>query len=103
MSEDHVSFTMFAQYHHQLEEIIKKRKRVESELQDGPSEFVKNFVKALKFEEFEPNPGLGRVYSNDMTDACRTECRICNLEITLNYMRNHTKIRQDMTISKYKD
>ena len=103
MSQDLLSSSMFAQYHQQLEEIIKKRKRIEFELQDGPSEFVTNFVKNLKLEEFEPSQGIGRVYSNDMTDACRTKCRICNWEVTLNYMRNHTKNAHSMTIHEYKD
>ena len=96
---------MFSQYHEKLEQIIRKRKRIESELQGGPSEFVQNLVKNLKFEELEETApeSQGRVFSNDMTDACRTICKVCKAQVTLNYMRNHTKNNHQMTIHEYKD
>ena len=96
---------MFSQYHEKLEQIIKKRKRVESILHGGPSEFVQNLVKNLKLEENEKimPESQGRVYSSDMTDACKTICKVCKVQVTLNYMRTHSKNKHKMTINEYKD
>jgi hypothetical protein len=92
---------MFSQYHEQVDEIIRKRKRIEFELQDGPSEFVKNLVLNMKLEEFEPS--LGRVYSNNMSEACKTICKVCQAQVSLTGMRNHTRNNHKMTIHEYKE
>ena len=73
---------------------------MESELHDGPSEFVKSLVKNLKIEEFEDED---KVFSNDMTDACKTICKICQVELALTCMRGHTKSAHSMTVKEYKE
>jgi len=40
--------------------------------------------------------------SNDMGDACKTKCKLCNQEIKLVAMREHTKNKHNMNISEYK-
>ena len=40
--------------------------------------------------------------SNDMSDACKTPCKLCNQEVKLFAMRNHTKTIHNMSISEYK-
>ena len=92
---------MFSQYHEQVDQIIRKRKRIEFELQDGPSEFVKNLVLNMKLEEFEPSPG--RVYSNDMSEACKTICKVCQAQVSLTGMRSHTRNNHKMIIQEYKE
>ena len=42
---------LYSTYHERLDQIIKKRKRIENEIQDGPSDFIKQMVKNLKIEE----------------------------------------------------
>ena len=45
----------------------------------------------------------GHVCSSDMTDACKTICKVCKVQVTLNYMRTHSKNKHRMTINEYKD
>jgi len=40
--------------------------------------------------------------SNDMADACRTHCKLCDDAVKLVAMRNHTRKRHGMTITQYK-
>jgi len=40
--------------------------------------------------------------SNDMADACKTHCKLCNDEVKLVAMRGHTKSKHKMTITEYK-
>ena len=100
MSGKSISSTLFSQYNERLEQIIKKRKQKENELHNGPSEFVKSLVENLKFES--PEEIKERVYSNDMTDACKTVCKVCNNKVTLYYMRSHAKNMHGITIKEYR-
>ena len=94
-----------SQYHQQLHNYIRKRKQMESDLQCGPSDFVLNLVKNVKLDELEiqTSQAMGKVFSNDMTDACRTVCKICERQVTLNFMRTHAKNKHKMTIREYKN
>ena len=42
-----------------------------------------------------------RVYSNDMSDACKHKCHICGKLITLTTMRAHTKNNHGLAIKEY--
>ena len=105
MSVESQTSSMFCHFNERLEQIIKKRKRIEYELHGGPSEYVQSLVKNLKLDDLEEKiyERQGRVFSNDMIDACKTICKVCQAQVTLNYMRTHTKIKHRMTISEYKD
>ena len=87
-------------YENLLDQIIKKRKMVEDEIQTGPSEFVKHLVKNLKLDKIESKNA--RLYSNNMANACKTICKICKEKMNLNYMRRHTKKHHNITIKEYR-
>merc|ERR1712217_794894 len=98
------SCPLLSHFNERLQSIIKKRKRIESDLNDGPSEFVQNLVKNLKLDDLvEKKEEDERVFSNDMDDACRTKCKVCESEVTMNQMRAHTKNKHSITIKEYKE
>ena len=99
------SCPLLSHFNERLQNIIKKRKRIESELYEGPSEFVQNLVKNLKLDDLveERAEDSERVFSNDMDDACQTKCKVCECEVTMNQMRAHTKNKHSMTIKEYKE
>ena len=105
MSVANLSSSHLSEYHHQVQQYIRKRKRMESELQEGPSEIVRNLVKNIKLNELDANDGESKEkkFSNDMVDACRTLCKVCQQPITLNYLRTHSKNTHKLSISKYKE
>ena len=41
-------------------------------------------------------------FSNDMKDACRTTCRLCDREMIQTRLRSHTKDKHGMSITDYK-
>ena len=91
---------LYSTYHERLDQIIKKRKRIENEIQDGPSDFIKQMVKNLKIEEIENDT---KIFSNDMADCLKTMCRICQVEVSLNAIRMHTKQFHNLRIKEYKE
>ena len=99
------SLSHLSEYHHSIQDFIRKRKRMESKLCGGPSEIVKNLVKNIKLDEIgaESAEVMDKKFSNDMFDACKTICRVCKLPVTLNNMRNHTKNVHGMSINSYKN
>ena len=103
MSSANVSPPHVSDYHHQIQQYIRKRKRMESELQEGPSEVVRNLVKNIKLNELDATEPKDRRFSNDMVDAIKTHCKVCQLPVTLNYLRTHTKNNHKLSISKYKE
>ena len=100
-----VSSSPISEYHQTIQDYIRKRKRMESELHGGPSEIVKNLVKNIKLDEIvaEAAESKSKKFSSDMTDACKTICQVCKMPVTLNYMRNHTKNFHGISINDYKN
>ena len=99
---------VISQYQKRLDQIIEKRKMIECEL--GPSKFVQNLVNKIQLEDFlavkseapEAPDESEKVYSDDMVDACQTICKICQMLVTLNYMRTHTKSSHGISVKDYK-
>ena len=102
MSQNSLSSTLVSQYQERLNQIIQKRKQIENKIQNGPSDFVKHLVKNLNLEEVVKS-STQKVYSNDMTDACKTVCKICHKNVTLNIMRTHTRTVHKINIKDYRD
>ena len=100
-----VSSSPISAYHRTIQDYIRKRKRMESQLHGGPSEVVRNLVKNIKLDEIvaEVSESKEKKFSSDMTDACKTICQVCKLPVTLNYMRNHTKNSHGISINEYKN
>ena len=42
-------------------------------------------------------------FSNDMNDACKTECKVCGKAVRLTSLRDHTKRVHTMNITEYKE
>ena len=66
------------------------------------SETPKNIPsKVPRIEEPVVDTSTGRVYSNDMANACTHACHVCSKLVTLTGMRSHTKCMHDMPIRDY--
>ena len=57
--------------------------------------------KTPRMEETYSDEATGRVFSNDMSNACTHKCCICGKLVTLTGMRAHTKCYHDMPIKDY--
>ena len=95
-----MSSSLYSAYHDRLDQIIKKRKRIENEIQDGPSDFIKQLVKNIKIEELENDT---KIFSNDMADCLKTICKICLAKVSLNAIRMHTMQFHNLRIKEYKE
>ena len=68
-------------------------------MENNPSQ--KNKKRHRKTTEEEEKPEE-KIFSNDMRDACKTVCRICQAAVFLTTMRGHTRSRHKVPIEEYK-